>query len=78
MKKTMYLSLALLLLTASGGWAYEFNNTTQVQEWNGSGPYYGGPWTDLIGESTVYQTMGGNFERQHTFHLYQLEPGQRW
>jgi len=58
MKKTMYLSLALLLLTASGAWAYEFNNTTQVQEWNGSGLYNGGAWTGWIGDSAVFQTMG--------------------
>jgi len=55
----MYLSLALLLLTASGGWAYDFNDTTLVLPWNGGGPY-GTPWTDLIGEATVYQTMGAN------------------
>jgi hypothetical protein len=31
MEKTMYLSLALLLVTASGGWAYDFNDTTLVR-----------------------------------------------
>jgi hypothetical protein len=60
MKKTMYLSLALLLLTASGGWAYDFNDTTLVQPWNGNSPY-SATWTDVIGDPTVYNTMGANW-----------------
>jgi hypothetical protein len=60
MKKSMYLSLALLLLTASGGWAYDFNDTALVQPWNGSSPY-GATWTDVIGDPTVYNTMGANW-----------------
>ena len=62
MKKTMYLSLALLLLTASGGWAYDFNDTTLVQPWygNSAATWWGG-WMDVIGNTDVYDTKGANW-----------------
>jgi len=65
MKKTVSVALALVFLlgiAVSGALAYQFNDTTQVQEWI-SGHEYGSPaaWKNVIGNANTYDTFGANY-----------------
>ena len=63
MKKTVSVALALVFLlglSVSAALAYDFNDATQVQEWNSGGIYGGGAWKDVIGTLSTFDTFGAN------------------
>ncbi|MEJ2671640.1 MAG: hypothetical protein P8168_05420 [Deltaproteobacteria bacterium] len=62
MKKTVSVVLAiafLLGLGVSGALAYQFDDSTLVQEWR-AGAVTGG-WQDVIGDASVFDTFGANY-----------------
>lgn len=72
MKRTVSVACALVLvlgLWVSGALAYNFNDNTLVQNWNQGGPYGGGAWQDVIGDSNVFDTFGAN-KSGNTFTMF--------
>lgn len=72
MKRTVSVACALVLilgLWVSGALAYNFNDNTLVQNWNQGGPYGGGAWQDVIGDSNVFDTFGAN-KSGNTFTIF--------
>jgi hypothetical protein len=62
MKKTVSVACALVLvlgLWVGGALAYNFNDTTQVQPWQGNSAT-GGAWTDVIGLTSLFDTFGAD------------------
>jgi hypothetical protein len=62
MKKTVSVALALtflLGLSVSGALAYNYDDTTKVQEWVGGSVY--GTWKNVIGDTNVFDTFGANY-----------------
>jgi hypothetical protein len=63
MKKTVSVALALCFLlgsAVSGALAYNFNDTTQVQEWYQGAVFGSGAWKDVIGDAKLFDTFGAN------------------
>ena len=48
------------LFVAGGAWAYNFNDITLVQPWKGNSAT-GGAWTDVIGDTNLFDTFGANW-----------------
>ncbi len=68
MRKATYLALALVLLTGfgiSGSWAYDIPDTTLVQKWYDGNPVLGSNWVDVIGDASMYNTLGANISNGH-------------
>jgi len=64
MKKTVSVALALVFLLGlcvSGALAYDYNDDTLVQEWNAGHTYGGGAWKDVIGTTTIFDTLGADW-----------------
>jgi hypothetical protein len=58
MKIFYLLAVMVLFLMVSGTWAYDFNDLTLVQRWQGGAA--SGGWVDRIGDVNLFETYGAN------------------
>jgi hypothetical protein len=61
MRRTVSVTCALVFVLgvwASGALAYDYMDTTKVQEWKAGGVH--GNWLDVIGNANIFDTFGAN------------------
>lgn len=70
LKKMALLTIMVFVLAPAVAWGFQINDTTLVQPFQGA-VATGGAFTDVLGDSNIYNTFGANFNSAtHTLSIF--------